>query len=72
MNGNGTGQSKNDRAAATRYWRPDLESEDSHAIVTTVQTQHSGNSSQEDLNPKQHPMNGVNVHKSFYVSSDEM
>ncbi|KJK66333.1 P-type ATPase of unknown pump specificity type V [Aspergillus parasiticus SU-1] len=72
MNGNGTGQSKNDRAAATRYWRPDLDPEDSHAIVTTVQTQHSGNSSQEDLNPKQHPMNGVNVHKSFYVSSDEM
>ncbi|KAE8380959.1 hypothetical protein BDV26DRAFT_110369 [Aspergillus bertholletiae] len=72
MNGNnGTQQSKNDRAATT-FWRPDIDPEDSHAIVTTVHTSASGNSSQEDLNPKQHPMNGVNVHKSFYVSSNQL
>ncbi|GIC87283.1 ion-transporting P-type ATPase SPF1 [Aspergillus udagawae] len=74
MNGNGKGahQSKHDRDA-TQYWRPDVYPHDSRAVVTTVQTSPRGSksSSQEDLNPKQEPLHGVNVHKSFLVSSDE-
>jgi hypothetical protein len=58
-----------------RYWRPDLDAEDSHTAVTTVHASSRGSrtSSQEDLNPTQQ-MNqgtffqGVNVQKTFYVS----
>ncbi|KAM0115571.1 hypothetical protein ACP6JC_007860 [Aspergillus fumigatus] len=72
-NGNGTHQSKLDRDA-TQYWRPDVYPHESRAVVTTIQTSPRGSksSSQEDLNPKQEPLHGVNVHKSFLVSSDEV
>ncbi|KAF4216374.1 hypothetical protein CNMCM8980_005283 [Aspergillus fumigatiaffinis] len=65
-NGNGTHQSKHDRDA-TQYWRPDVYPHESRAVVTTIQTSPRGSksSSQEDLNPKQEPLHGVNVHKSF-------
>ncbi|KAH1406794.1 hypothetical protein KXW28_000309 [Aspergillus fumigatus] len=65
-NGNGTHQSKLDRDA-TQYWRPDVYPHESRAVVTTIQTSPRGSksSSQEDLNPKQEPLHGVNVHKSF-------
>ncbi|EAW09939.1 putative integral membrane protein [Aspergillus clavatus NRRL 1] len=70
--GNGTHQSRSDRGPAP-YWRPDVYPQDSHAMVTTVQTSRgSTNSSQEDLNPKQGSLHGVNVHKSFLVTSDEV
>ncbi|KAI2786239.1 hypothetical protein POX_g08622 [Penicillium oxalicum] len=65
--------------SAPRYWRPDLDPEDSRAIITTVHT--SGNhdsrtSSQEDLNPKKMASDGtyfqgVNVHKTFFVSGSQ-
>ncbi|KAH8424263.1 uncharacterized protein LDX57_013057 [Aspergillus melleus] len=71
-NGNGTDTSRLGRAA-TKYWRPDLNQHDSQGVVTTVQTSTgSRNSSQENLNPKPNTTNGVNVHKSFLVTSDEM
>lgn len=74
MNGNGTGthQSKHDRNA-TQYWRPDVYPSESQGVVTTVQTSPHGSksSSQEDLNPKQGTLHGVNVHKSFLVTSDD-
>jgi hypothetical protein len=57
-----------------RYWRPDLEPEDSQAVVTTVRThmQDSRTSSQEDLYPKESAtfFHGVNVQRTFYVSED--
>ncbi|KAK1140284.1 putative cation-transporting ATPase 1 [Aspergillus melleus] len=71
-NGNGTDTSRLGRAA-TKYWRPDLNQHDSQGVVTTVQTSTgSRNSSQENLNPKPNTTNGVSVHKSFLVTSDEM
>lgn len=71
-NGNGTDTSRLGRAT-TKYWRPDLNQHDSQGVVTTVQTSTgSRNSSQENLNPKPNTTNGVNVHKSFLVTSDEM
>ncbi|KAJ5153451.1 uncharacterized protein N7482_009929 [Penicillium canariense] len=61
--------------SAPQYWRPDLDPEDSHAVITTVHTSNQGSrsSSQEDLNPKQGTFfRGVNVQKTFFVSeSDE-
>ena len=54
-----------------QYWRPDLDPDDSHAVVTTIRTarQDSRTSSQEDLNPKQGAFfSGVNVQKTFFVS----
>lgn len=56
-----------------RYWRPDLDPEDSH-ITTTVHTASpdSRASSQEDLYPKESGtfFHGVNIQKTFYVSED--
>ncbi|KAJ5818096.1 hypothetical protein N7474_003687 [Penicillium riverlandense] len=56
-----------------RYWRPDLDPEDSQ-ITTTVHiaTQDSRTSSQEDLYPKESGtfFHGVNIQKTFYVSED--
>lgn len=60
--------------AGPQYWRPDLDPEDSHAVVTTVHTSNQGSrtSSQEDLNPKQGTFfQGVNVQKSFFVSEND-
>ncbi|KAJ5475617.1 hypothetical protein N7539_007904 [Penicillium diatomitis] len=62
-----------------RYWRPDLDPEDTRAVVTTIPTSTVKNgsrtSSQEDLNPKNNDggtfFQGVNVHKTFYVSGNE-
>lgn len=57
----------------TSFWRPDVDPDDSHRVVTTVGTERSGSrsSSQADLNPKQSSPNGVNVQKTFFVTSDE-
>ncbi|KAF7712419.1 Uncharacterized protein PECH_002151 [Penicillium ucsense] len=67
--------------SAPRYWRPDLDPEDTRAVVTTIHTSTGKNdkgsrtSSQEDLNPKNNDggtfFQGVNVHKTFYVSGNE-
>lgn len=57
-----------------QYWRPDLDPEDSRAVVTTIHTSNEGSrsSSQEDLYPKHGTFfQGVNVHKSFYVTGDD-
>ncbi|KAJ5692682.1 hypothetical protein N7462_002105 [Penicillium macrosclerotiorum] len=61
-----------------QYWRPDLDPEDSHAVITTIHTSNQGSrtSSQEDLNPKQGQglgtfFRGVNVQKTFFVSENE-
>ncbi|KAJ5135086.1 uncharacterized protein N7515_004364 [Penicillium bovifimosum] len=57
------------------YWRPDLDRDDSPAVVTTIHTSNhdSRTSSQEDLNPKNGGtfFHGVNVQKTFYVSEDQ-
>ncbi|KAJ5965735.1 hypothetical protein N7481_012449 [Penicillium waksmanii] len=59
------------------YWRPDLDPEDSHAVITTIHTSNQGSSrtsSQEDLNPKPNNgtfFSGVNVQKTFFVSEDD-
>lgn len=56
-----------------QYWRPDLDPEDSRAIVTTIQTSNDGSrsSSQEDLNPRGTFFTGVNVQKTFYISGED-
>ncbi|KAJ5733664.1 hypothetical protein N7493_002450 [Penicillium malachiteum] len=59
-----------------KYWRPDLSSDDTRAVITTIHTSNhdSRTSSQEDLNPnKGHGtfFSGVNVQKTFFVSEDE-
>lgn len=64
------------------YWRPDVDPEDTHAIVTAGANpdrrkhhrRKSTNSSQEDLNPKgQGSANGgVSVQKTFVVTSNEV
>ncbi|KAL4897345.1 P-type ATPase [Aspergillus ambiguus] len=69
---NGTHQSRQDQST-TKFWRPDLDPEDAHGVTTTIQTSRgSRNSSQEDLYPRQASLPGVNVHKSFLVTSDEV
>ncbi|KAL2861150.1 putative integral membrane protein [Aspergillus lucknowensis] len=68
---NGPYNSRHDQAA-NRYWRPDLGAQDSHGVVTTVQTSRgSPSSSQEDLNPKKSSVAGVNVQKTFLVTTDD-
>lgn len=60
--------------AAPQYWRPDVDPEDSHAVVTTIHTarQESRTSSQEDLNPTRETLfRGVNVQKTFFVSEHD-
>lgn len=60
------------------YWRPDIDPEDAHTVVTAGNSsrkhyrQTSKNSSQEDLNPKNHEPQGVAVQKTFVVTSDEV
>ncbi|KAJ6112199.1 hypothetical protein N7523_008260 [Penicillium sp. IBT 18751x] len=59
-----------------QYWRPDLDPEDTQAVITTIHTSNRGSrtSSQEDLNPKQNNgtfFSGVNVQKTFFVSEDD-
>ncbi|KAJ5111522.1 hypothetical protein N7532_002057 [Penicillium argentinense] len=59
-----------------QYWRPDLDPDDSHAVITTIHTSNQGSrtSSQEDLNPKPGHgtfFSGVNVQKTFFVSEHE-
>ncbi len=55
-----------------KYWRPDLANQSNQGVTTTIQTSRgSQNSSQEDLNPKQSSFSGVNVQKSFLVTTDE-
>lgn len=57
-----------------KYWRPDLDAEDSRAVITTIHTSRhdSRGSSQEDLNPNRGTFfSGVNVQKTFFVSEDE-
>lgn len=73
MNGAGKHPSRSEHTTnSTKFWRPDLNPDDTRAIVTTVQTaQGSPNSSQENLNPKPGAWDGVNVHKSFVVTTDE-
>ena len=69
---NRSNQSKHDRSA-TGFWRPDIDPDDSRGVVTTVGTSRDRrNSSQEDLNPKQSWAPGVNIHKSFQVTSNEV
>jgi hypothetical protein len=62
-------------ASGPTFWRPDLDRDDSPAVVTTIHTsnQASRTSSQEDLNPKNQGtfFHGVNVQKTFYVSEDQ-
>ncbi|KAJ5769484.1 hypothetical protein N7520_004043 [Penicillium odoratum] len=61
-------------ASGPRYWRPDLDPEDAHAVITTVHGSNhdSRSSSQEDLNPgKGTFFSGVNVQKTFFVSEDD-
>ena len=73
MNGPGKHSQSEHTANSTKFWRPDLDPEDARGVITTVQTaQGSRNSSQEDLNPKPSAWNGVNVHKSFVVTSGEV
>ncbi|KAI9934333.1 hypothetical protein ASPWEDRAFT_170040 [Aspergillus wentii DTO 134E9] len=68
----GTKGSKHD-PNGTKFWRPDVDPEDSHAVVTTIQTSRgSRNSSQEDLNPRRNSLHGVNVEKTFLVTSDDV
>jgi hypothetical protein len=64
--------------AGPQYWRPDLDPEDTNAVVTTIHTSNRGSrtSSQEDLNPKHKQdqgtfFRGVNVQKTFFVSENE-
>ncbi|OOQ83701.1 P-type ATPase [Penicillium brasilianum] len=64
--------------AGPQYWRPDLDPEDTNAVITTIHTSNRGSrtSSQEDLNPKQRQeqgtfFRGVNVQKTFFVSGNE-
>ncbi|KAJ9254840.1 hypothetical protein DTO207G8_3370 [Paecilomyces variotii] len=62
------------------YWRPDVDPDESHVVVTTGNPsrrhyrQTSKNSSQEDLNPKGggEDSHGVAVQKTFVVTSDEL
>ncbi|KAJ6014741.1 hypothetical protein N7540_009332 [Penicillium herquei] len=58
-----------------KYWRPDLSSDDTRAVITTIHTSNhdtSRTSSQEDLNPNKGTFfSGVNVQKTFFVSEDE-
>lgn len=70
--GHTTENSQSDRLA-TKYWRPDLDADDTQAVITTVQTTQleSGSSSEEDLNSMRHGVNGVSVQKTFYVTADE-
>ncbi|KAL4980791.1 hypothetical protein BDW66DRAFT_156502 [Aspergillus desertorum] len=56
---NGVLQSRNDQSG-NRYWRPDIDPQGSHGVVTTVHG--SPTSSQENLNPKQNSLGGVNLH----------
>ncbi|KAL4736301.1 hypothetical protein BDV11DRAFT_194077 [Aspergillus similis] len=63
---NGARQSRNDQSG-NNYWRPDIEPQGSHGVVTTVHG--SPSSSQENLNPKQNSLAGVNVQKSFLVTT---
>lgn len=72
-NGNFTSRSQHNHQG-TEFWRPDIDPDDSQAVVTTVQTERSASrtSSQADLNPKQHSPPGVNVHKTFLVTSDDV
>ncbi|KAL6240001.1 hypothetical protein BDW75DRAFT_226706 [Aspergillus navahoensis] len=56
---NGAHQSRNAQSG-NRYWRPDMEPQGSHGVVTTVHG--SPNSSQENLNPEQNSLGGVNLH----------
>ncbi|RDW86917.1 putative integral membrane protein [Aspergillus mulundensis] len=62
---NGARQSRQDQPG--RHWRPDIESQNSHGVVTTVHG--SPNSSRENLNPNQNSLAGVNVQKSFLVTT---
>ncbi|EHA23249.1 hypothetical protein ASPNIDRAFT_207175 [Aspergillus niger ATCC 1015] len=64
MNGAGKHPSRSEHTTnSTKFWRPDLNPDDTRAIVTTVQTaQGSPNSSQENLNPKPGAWDGVNLH----------
>ncbi|GKZ27262.1 hypothetical protein AbraCBS73388_004037 [Aspergillus brasiliensis] len=73
MNGPGNHPSRSEHTTnSTKFWRPDINPDDSRAVVTTVQTaQGSPNSSQENLNPKPSAWDGVNVHKSFVVTTGE-
>jgi cation-transporting ATPase 13A1 len=69
MNG---GYNARQEQPGNKYWRPDLANQSNHGVTTTVQTSRgSQNSSQEDLNPKQSSFSGVNVQKSFLVTTDE-
>lgn len=72
-NGNLTNRSAHNRNT-TKFWRPDIDPEDTHGITTTVHTSNGGSrsSSQADLNPKESSPTGVNVHKSFLVTTDEV
>lgn len=80
MNGNLTNKSRND-PNSDQYWRSDLVPDNAQAIAIT--THGSKGSSQESLNPTQgqghdhghghdpgHQGRGVNVQKSFYVSTE--
>lgn len=76
MNGNLTNKSQND-PNSNQYWRSDLVPDNAQAIAIT--THRSKGSSQESLNPTQgqshghdpgYQGRGVNVQKSFYVSTE--
>ncbi|KAJ6157988.1 hypothetical protein N7470_005580 [Penicillium chermesinum] len=57
--------------SGSKYWRSDIDDVDTLAVVT-ASPQGSGNSSQENLNPKQEPyLGGVHVQKSFFISEHQ-
>ncbi|EAA63717.1 hypothetical protein AN3146.2 [Aspergillus nidulans FGSC A4] len=57
---NGARHPRNDPQSGNNYWRPDIEPQGNHGVVTTVHG--SPSSSQENLNPKQNSLSGVNLH----------
>ncbi|KAL4965991.1 putative integral membrane protein [Aspergillus stella-maris] len=77
MNGNGNGgrgtYNSQREQQGNKYWRPDLETQFDHGVTTTIHTSRgSRNSSQEGLNPEpKSPYGGVNVQKSFLVTTSE-
>ncbi|KAG0153542.1 hypothetical protein PDIDSM_2196 [Penicillium digitatum] len=64
-------------ASSPQYWRPDLNREDHHTVITTIHTSNgseaSRTSSQEDLDPTHGStfFQGVNVQKPFDLSEDQ-
>lgn len=68
MNG---GYNSRHEQAGNKYWRNDI-SPDNHGVVTTIGTVGgSPHTSQENLTAQQKSLAGVNVQKSFLVTTNE-